>query len=146
MWPVFILSSAMTAGVMLYILASVRDQKLALGLVVMVPVVALGLYMGLGRPDMPSHATAAVDYQKAHYAALAARPMETLLRHDPNDIGSLRVMGKIYMRMDDPAEAAKFFKRAMDIARAEKSIFYDVATDEYRAAAARLEQKKKLAK
>lgn len=142
MWGVFVLSSVMTAGVVLYTLSFIRDKKLSIFLVTIVPILSLTGYLMLGQPDMPGVSTPVKAYQKEHYAALAARPMQVLLQQNSQDIGALRVMGKIYMRLDDAEEAKKFFKKALDVAKAEKSIFYDLVAEEHRVADARSKAKK----
>ncbi|TBW40970.1 c-type cytochrome biogenesis protein CcmI [Siculibacillus lacustris] len=100
--------------------ARLRRRAVAAIAVIVLPLVAVGGYLALGRPDVPDRPLA---------SRLAARPegqsidelvarVEAHLAAEPNDARGWDVLGPIYMRLNRPADAAEAFRTAIRLAGA----------------------------
>ena len=85
------------------------------------PVLALGLYLSVGRPDLPdkqfSPAQAAAQQQAAQIAdieTMTAR-LAQHLKSNPNDPQGWRMLGVAYANLDRAADATKAFERAVSL-------------------------------
>jgi cytochrome c-type biogenesis protein CcmH len=101
-----------------------RDPKRATRLTIVtvgagIPVLSLGLYLSVGRPDLPdkqfSPAQAAAQQQAAQVAdieTMAARLAEHL-KKNPSDPQGWRMLGLAYANLDRAADAAKALEHAV---------------------------------
>lgn len=124
MWFFYILAGAMSAGVALRITRPVlqgggrADRMLAWGLVAALPLLALGVYLMLGRPDLPGRQRIFEDIMemKADHSALLSRlPLERLSGKYPDDTGALASLGAINMRLRRYDDAVAFYARAVRV-------------------------------
>lgn len=102
------------------------DRRLAIGLVCAVPILSLAIYLFIGRPDLPGAPaifTDPVDLLDRQEALLAQRPMEVLLRENPNSLAALIKLAHINQRLGHYADAAKFMQRAVLLAQQQNDIF-----------------------
>lgn len=131
MWALYVLMSMLTAGVVIKLVnpllgrgrfahidiaaktaVTKADRSLVGVLLMIVPVATLSLYLMGGRPDLPGHPAIFYDLEamgQRHLSLLAERPMQILLEKDADDIGALKMLGKINTDLGNHAEAAKFY-------------------------------------
>lgn len=93
----------------------VRRRAAAVAALVVVPAVALGFYMSLGKPDLPdlplaSRQTEAPDGR--NLADLALR-VEAALAKNPNDGRGWSVVAPVYLRLGRASEAAVAYRNAI---------------------------------
>lgn len=139
MWHLYVFMAALSAGVLLKIVHPLMgkgrhrhddvltrsDARFVYVLICALPVLALGLYLWQGRPDLPG-APAFVTRDRAvltaryddHMSLLAERPAEILIEKNPYDVGALMTLGHINMRLKKPDAAIVFYGRAYDAAKA----------------------------
>lgn len=130
-WALYILMALLSAGVVAYVARGIhrrqqgRQQgiytRIWPGFAVLVPVAALLLYQGLGRPDLPAQpmrADRAAGADDRNAALLALHPMEVLFSDNPEDIGALKAMGEINMRLGKYGAAVPYLEEALARARA----------------------------
>jgi cytochrome c-type biogenesis protein CcmH len=94
---------------------SARARAAVIIVVVAVPIVALGLYARLGRPDLPDQpilARAADAAQIGDIGAVLAKIEAHLLAH-PDDGRGFAVIAPVYMRLSRFDEAAKAYAAAL---------------------------------
>lgn len=104
-----------------------QDRAVALGVIIVLPLLALVFYHVLGRPDLKGAPVLGLEYQQVaerNAAALAVRPMERLLSENREDIGALISMGQINYRMGKYDAAVPYYRKAADIAEAQKDFRY----------------------
>ncbi len=97
---------------------------LALGLAAVVVLAATGLYLKMGRPDVPSTttapvaatATAAVGGHPDGDVASMVAALEARMKEEPGDAEGWRMLGWSYLKMDRNAEAAMAYGRAVALA------------------------------
>ncbi len=129
MWSslaVLLISALLTAGAAFWVLRAYRragggatSARPALAVCGVVALAALGLYLAIGRPELPDAPYA------ARLAAVAERNPETytaeeylavladVARRDPNNALPYLHMGGILLSQDRPAEAARAFDSAL---------------------------------
>jgi cytochrome c-type biogenesis protein CcmH len=92
------------------------SRRLALALLVVIPVLALGLYLPTGRWDLPAQpfASREPDVPPAVHDALAK--LEAHLRDHPDDIRSLALLGEADQRLGKPDQAAAALRQAAALA------------------------------
>ncbi|MBL8590634.1 MAG: c-type cytochrome biogenesis protein CcmI [Methylobacteriaceae bacterium] len=86
----------------------------ALAIAVLVPLLAVGVYLKLGRPDQPDLPLAARksdDPAKLDLVAAVAK-VEDHLRRNPNDGRGFEALAPVYMRMQRYRDAARAFSEA----------------------------------
>lgn len=105
-------------------LATARDPQRAAGLMRFVlgaglPVLAVGLYLAVGRPDLPGRHFSASQvesqqqtFQLADVEAMAATVAERL-KNKPDDVAGWQMLGLAYASLERYAEAAKAYERAV---------------------------------
>lgn len=129
MLHLYIIMGVLAAGVILKASAPLREQHrdgtaagkhltaiLSLGL----PVTALALYLALGNPDLPGRPAVLEDpggMIEREAALLSEHPLRTLLEENPEDVGALVKLAGVYMRLNNFAEAAKFYEKAVELAK-----------------------------
>lgn len=104
-----------------------QDRALALGMIVLLPLLALVFYHALGRPDLPGAAVIGSGYQQAserNSALLALRPMQRLLSQNSEDMGALVSMGQLNYRMGKYSDAVPYFRKAAEIAKEQGDFRY----------------------
>jgi len=133
MWSLYIFMSMLTAGVVIKLInpllgrgrfahkaaggtvgdtVTKADRSLVGVLLMIVPVAALSLYLVNGRPDLQGRPAVFYDLEamgQRHLSLLAQRPMQILLEKDADDIGALKMLGKINSDLGNHAEAVKFY-------------------------------------
>lgn len=118
-WLLFILMAMLAAGAVLRLTWRIDDRVLSALLTGIIPVLALLLYLMLGRPDLPAQSAAArEDLAPRHLALLMQRPMDILSR-DPDNLGALAAMGDLTERLRQYSKAEAFYARALKVARAD---------------------------
>lgn len=101
------------------------DRRLAGALMCGLPVAALGIYMVLGRPDLPGSPAIFKDpgeLAMRQEALLSKRPMEVLLRQNPDDIGAVVKLSTISYRLGRFDEAARYMRRAVILAQQQENM------------------------
>lgn len=96
------------------------DKYLAALLSLGLPAAALALYLALGSPDLPGRPAVLEDAAgmlEREAALLTERPLRTLLEENPEDIGALVKLAGVYMRLNNFAEAEKFYAKAVELAQ-----------------------------
>lgn len=128
MWGLYILMALLSASIVIKLAYPLRqtlpalrprDQRLALGVVVVLPLLALVAYHGLGRPELHSSMAVFDSYQDIdarRTAALAMQPMARLLTENAEDIGALISMGQINYRLTKYDAAVPYFEKALLLA------------------------------
>jgi cytochrome c-type biogenesis protein CcmH len=104
---------------------STVDRKLAGAVMCGVPVAALGIYMFLGRPDLPGNPVIFNEPGELfarQEALLSKRPLETLLKENPDDLGALLKLATINRVLGHYEEAVKFMRRAVIVAEKEEAL------------------------
>lgn len=129
MWSalaVLLIAAVLTAGAAFWVLRAYRraggpasSPRPALAVCVLVAVAALGVYLGIGRPELPDAPYA------GRLAALAQRAPETytaeeylavladISRREPQNALPYLHTGQVLLRLDRPAEAARAFDSAL---------------------------------
>jgi cytochrome c-type biogenesis protein CcmH len=95
-------------------LAARRDALVFYGVALLVPVFAMGLYLGLGSPslpDQPHQARVARSSEKAGIAELVAKVEERLRAH-PEDGQGWEVVAPVYARLKRFQDAAQAYRNA----------------------------------
>lgn len=130
MWHLYILMSMLAAGITLKLVHPLigkgrlkhdgaitqDDRRLALILVLVMPLLSLPLYLGLGRPDMPGAPAifaGFADQNAQHTSLLAERPLRILIEKNPNDVGALISLALVNQRIARYDDAEAFFQRAL---------------------------------
>ena len=117
-WVLFIFSALLTAGVTIKVTSSLdnKDRRLQTILAVIIPLVALPLYLLLGSPQLKGQPVIfhdLIERDMRQMALLSARPLETLINKNPNDGYALSALGKISMRLEKFEAAEGFLERAV---------------------------------
>lgn len=129
MWPslaVLLIAALLTAGAAFWVLRAYRgaggasaSPRPALAACAAVALVGLGIYLAIGRPELPDAPYA------ARLEALRERPRSTYgaeewlavlsddARLNPHDPGPYFFQGEILLRLNRPAEAARAFDSAL---------------------------------
>lgn len=124
MWLFHILAGVMSAGLALRLIRPILrggrrgDRMLALSVVAGAPLLALCVYLPLGRPGLPGRPKIFEDVMETrmeHYALLARLPMERLAGENPDDTGALMSLGAVNMRLKRYDDALAFFARAVKV-------------------------------
>lgn len=140
MWGLYFLMSLLAAGVVIKLVnplmgrgrfksggaATQADRRLALVLMMVVPVLSLSLYLSTGRPDLKGYQAVFYnleDLQRRHLSLLAQRPMTILLERDATDIGALRSLADIHTSLGNHDEAVKFYAQTVRAAIAKQDSF-----------------------
>ena len=94
-----------------------RRRIAALVAFVLVPVVALGLYARLGRPDLPDEPlfARAIDPERNGDIAGVLAKIESHLIADPNDGRGFEVVAPVYLRLGRFDEAVKAYLQALHL-------------------------------
>lgn len=90
-------------------------KAVAVAIVVLAPLVAVGLYLQLGspgRPDMPLAARVTDDPAKMDVMTAVAK-VEEHLRRNPGDGRGYETLAPVYMRLDRPRDAARAWGEAI---------------------------------
>jgi cytochrome c-type biogenesis protein CcmH len=134
MWDLYAVMALLTAVIALKLMhpllrrgahrgtdaATHADRKLAGAIMCSLPVAALGIYMTLGRPDLegaPAIFRDPGELAMRQDALLSRRPMETLLKQNPDDIGAIVKLATINHRLGRFSEAVKYMRRAVILAQ-----------------------------
>ena len=98
--------------------ATLRRRAAALMAVVVLPVVALGLYVRLGQPDMPDAPLAPRQEAKLESQSIdqLVAKVEAHLAKNPEDGQGWDLIAPVYMRMGRASDAAQAFRNAIRIA------------------------------
>jgi cytochrome c-type biogenesis protein CcmH len=102
------------------------DRRLAGVLVCAIPAAALAVYLFTGSPDLPGMPAILMDPTELvmrQEALLAKRPLETLLKENPDNIGAVVKLANINQRLGHFQEAAKFMQRAVILAQQQHDEF-----------------------
>ena len=121
----FLAIGVLTAGVLAFVVTplmksgQVPDRRLGLTLIALAPLLVLGLYLALGRPDLagrlrPQVTEAAVEINAA---LLAQKPLERQVAQNPRDLEAAVTLGALYHRLGRHAEAVEVFARAATLAK-----------------------------
>jgi cytochrome c-type biogenesis protein CcmH len=92
-----------------------RRRAAAILVVVGVPLLSLGVYARIGRPDLPDEpiATRAVDPNAPGVLEAAVGKMEAHLAAHPDDGPGYRVLAPVYLRMGRADDSARAFAQAL---------------------------------
>ena len=92
-----------------------RRRAAAILVIVGVPLLSLGLYARVGRPDLPDEpiATRAVDPSAPGVLEAAVGKMEAHLAANPDDGPGYRVLAPVYLRMGRADDSARAFAHAL---------------------------------
>jgi cytochrome c-type biogenesis protein CcmH len=95
--------------------ADVRRRKAAaLAMLIGVPILGLGLYLGLGAPAMPDRPLASRPVSPQNFdLATALQKIETHLAKNPNDGKGFEVVAPVYMRMGRYTDAVHAYRRVV---------------------------------
>lgn len=141
MWNLYVIISMLAAGTVMKLVSPLLargrhrhltaevtrgGRRLAAVLTCVIPLTALALYLLTGRPDLPG--TPAIfsdpgELAMRQDALLAKRPLETLLRDNPDSIGAVVKLADINQRLGHFSEAAKFMQRAVILAQQQNDVF-----------------------
>lgn len=130
MWMLYILASALTAGVVIKILLALAgkgrhrhgetvtasDRRLGNVLAVLIPLAALGVYLPLGSPNLegsPAIFSNLDEMWTRQQALLARHPLQILVEKNPNDIGALVQLAAISRRLGAYPDAIKLYQRTV---------------------------------
>ena len=94
--------------------AGQRDWFASLALGLLVPGLALGVYLLLGRPDLPSIGVAEQRAMETDVADLAER-LRASLEAEPDNARGWELLGRTYLQLGQPGEAAGAFRRALAV-------------------------------
>lgn len=97
-----------------------NEALFGLGLTLLAPLVALTLYVALGRPELKGEPLAGRDMEAAMKAAPLDQIAESLFQRlamDPGHAEGWVLLGRTYMRLERFDEAASAFGRAIDLMR-----------------------------
>jgi cytochrome c-type biogenesis protein CcmH len=94
-----------------------------------IPVAAIGLYVGLGNPDAlsPQHAEVAAVPGGQHDAAPMLASLEAKLKRNPDNAAGWIMLGRSYETLDRPADAARAFAKAVELLPGEGDVLADYA-------------------
>lgn len=113
-------AAVITATLCLVILAPLkRAPKLSTGLLVLVPLAAMGLYLHLGNPDMPDQPLAQRDqtqWQQHNRALTAADQLARQLAEDDDNLAGWALLGQTWSLLGRHGDAAQAFGRAAALA------------------------------
>ncbi len=125
-WLLFLFSGLLTAGTVAALLMPVMkaparaDRSLAMGLTLAVPLLALGLYLAFGRPDLADRlwlSSASVAAGEVNAALMAQRPLEKQVAENPADLESVVALAALYHRLGKPEESVAMFERALTLSK-----------------------------
>jgi cytochrome c-type biogenesis protein CcmH len=134
MWHLYVIIAMLTAAIVLKVANPLRgrgrhghggavaaaDRRLMRVLVALVPAVSLPLYLLAGSPDLPGRPIMFTDLQELETrqaALLIQRPLETLMKRDPGNVGAMVRMAEIYGRLGHYPEAIRLMQRATLLAQ-----------------------------
>jgi cytochrome c-type biogenesis protein CcmH len=95
--------------------AQTARARYALAAAILIPVVALGLYIPLGAPGLPDQPLASrlqANLRNASFGELIAK-VEAQLREHPDDVRGWDVIAPVYLRIGRYEDAADAFRRAI---------------------------------
>ncbi len=94
-----------------------RRRAAAVVILVLVPAVALGVYLTLGAPDLPDAPLASRSFDPATPEGLrfAIAKVESVLAAHPDDARGWRVIAPVYMRLGRFADAAGAYQRSIEL-------------------------------
>lgn len=135
MWHLYIFMALLASSVVLKLVhplmgrgrfrhgatTTAADAALTYALVAAVPVLSLGVYLFLGRPDLqgrPAVFAGLEEMDRRHAALLAEKPLATLVTENPHDIGALISLAQVNSRLGNPDDSVRFYARA--VAEAQK--------------------------
>lgn len=101
------------------------STKLALAMTVLVPVLALAVYLPLGRPELPSFPFAQRQAERPpvpENVLDALAKLEQRLREEPNDLQGWTLAGATYAAMGRHAEAADAYRKAAALSQGDPEI------------------------
>jgi len=122
-----------------------RDWRMiAAGLIaVAVPLGAMALYAKLGQPNLPAQpfaarqdagpAVAGADSRAGQIGDLVSR-LESRLKTQPNDVQGWALLGRSYLMLERPADAAEAYRKATELAPADADLRMGLAESQVFAA------------
>lgn len=133
MWFLFFVMAALSAGIVGKLAkplvgkglyghsesVTAQDCKLALAVIIALPVAGLMLYLWLGNPQLrgsPIYLKSYATLGEEHFAMLAKRPTELLLESNAENLDALVNLAQINQRLGKNEAAEEFFKRSLEIA------------------------------
>ncbi len=145
MWALYIIMSLLAAGTCTKLLqplvdgrhdVTARDRKTLYTIICAAPVLALCLYLFLGRPDLPgapaifggisdpSTMVQGLDDLMARQQALLMRhPAQILLEENPNDLDAIIQLASVHVKLHNYKEAIKFYKHGVLVAEEQHDPF-----------------------
>jgi cytochrome c-type biogenesis protein CcmH/NrfG len=117
MLSLYVAMAVMSAGAVAWLGVLGRWGVLAVATLA-APLLALAVYHGVGRPDLPGAPTGmhpAPMQAERNAALLAVRPMQRLLSTDKEDLGALLAMAQLNARIDNAAGAAAYLEQAVRV-------------------------------
>lgn len=101
---------------------------LTVSTVIAVPVVALSVYLGIGRPDLPAQPLQArIDGAVANQdMAAMVRQVEKHLEREPNDARGWTVLAPAYKRIGRFADAANAYRKALALSGPDADLMTDM--------------------
>lgn len=119
LWIFFLAAGTMTALVTATLIhplmLSGQNKRIGRAVLIFLPCMALATYLPFGQPEWLGEsvpvAHTPVDLARARNAMLAQKPLETL-RRNPQDVGSLIILGDLSVRLGRHAQAEKLYARA----------------------------------
>src|SRR5947209_8212279 len=94
-----------------------RRRMAAVAVFVVLPAVALAVYVNIGQPDLPDEPLASrkLDFNTAGGVEAAVARIEAHLAQAPDDLRGWEVVAPVYMRMGRFADAAAAYSRAIQL-------------------------------
>jgi cytochrome c-type biogenesis protein CcmH len=135
----WIAAAALTALCCTVLIAPLAGRKrLALVVMILVPLSAMGLYLQLGNPDLPDQPLAGRDSTAREMRAgmfAAATELEQRLDEGEADPAAWTLLGQTWLKLEQPTRAADAFGRAAEQAPGEAATTLRLAQLEALAAA-----------
>src|SRR6516225_4634842 len=92
-----------------------RRRRAAVAAILIVPLIALALYLKLGSPDIPGQSAFAGAYESGEYRSIASliSQVENHLARNPNDGAGWEVIAPVYLRLGRFSDAVLARKKAI---------------------------------
>ncbi len=137
MTMLYVLMAVLTAGVcikLVHVLSPrggnarvTREDRFLVGVIVLVlPAAALALYLLVGRPDLKAQQAIfdmTADLSVRQASLLARKPMDILVKQNPDDIGAHISLAEINQRIGRYDDEVKFMARAVALAAAVDDLY-----------------------
>lgn len=117
---IFTVLGVLCGACLFLLLPALCGRRSAMAVMALFPVFVISGYLALGHADIPaSPAPQAGDGKRFQVMLLAEKPVERIEATKGRDMAALAIMGDLNMRLDNNEGAARFYRRALDRAKAE---------------------------